>query len=152
MISLKNNVIYSHKKEWLTKVFKKGMIRSWLNKKNMFQWFQGCDIIHARREYFLRIRYRRKVSALRNFPQAFPRPTVKGDIQLLGIEMQRKRGEKWNVNKNTEMLKICVNIHIEHLLCKWQFPPLLCLYNDFEEKIVEFNWIFKILMYLLADC
>ena len=115
--------------------------------KKMFQWFQGCDIIHARREYFLRIRYRRKVSALRNFPQAFPRPTVKGDIQLLGIEMQRKRGEKWNVNKNTEMLKICVNIHIEHLLCKWQFPPLSCLYNDFEEKIVEFNWIFKILMF-----
>ena len=88
----------------------------------MFQWFQGCDIIHERRKYFLRIRYRRKVSALRNFPQAFPRPTVKGDIQLLGIEMQRKRGEKWNVNKNTEMLKICVvNIHVEHLLCKWHF-------------------------------
>ena len=95
---LKTNVIYSHKKEWLTKVHNKGRIKSWLNEKNMFQWFQGCDIIHARREYFLRIRYRRKVSALRNFPQAFPAQQSKVISSYWRLNCKGKRGEKWNVN------------------------------------------------------
>ena len=70
---------------------------------------------------------------------------------VIGDWSAKEKEETWNVNKNSEMLKIRVNIHMEHLRCKYHFPPLLRLYDDFEEKFVEFNWIFEILMFWVLN-
>ena len=97
---LKTNVIYSHKKEWLANVYNNGRIKSWLNKKKHVSvisrlWYNTC-----KEGILLMDQISTKSFCIEKFPPGFPRPTVKGDIQLLGIEVQRKR------RKNEMSIKI----------------------------------------------
>ena len=91
--------IHTKRNDWLKFIKKKaGSSPGWIKKHVSVisrLWYNTC-----KEGILLTDQISTKSFCIEKFPPGFPRPTVKGDIQLLGIEVQRKR------RKNEMSIKI----------------------------------------------